>query len=107
MATCKLDVIDLTLGFDSYKIDFSVSQDVSALVIVSLNMLIVIIFVYFIFVLDRKQHDFAEVYKDYSIQMDDFTVMVNNLPGKKSYTHQSEEILRMQLWEHFDKILKI
>jgi len=54
MATCKLDAIDLTLGFDSYKIDFSVSQDVSALVIVSLNMLIVIIFVYFIFVLDRK-----------------------------------------------------
>jgi len=67
MATCKIAVFDLTLGWGKDEQKFSISQDMSALIIVALDMLIILIFVFFIFSLDQKQNNFAELYKDYSI----------------------------------------
>ena len=101
VATCGLESVDLHFGKSVMTID----KDFSAAYIVTTDIVCVTIFVLFIFVLQRKQKRFEELYKDYSIQMDDFAVMINNFPHKREYGFSSDK-LRLELWDHCFKVIQ-
>jgi len=102
VATCGFENVEVTIfGKTKFKID----KDFSSLYIVITDIVVVSIFVLFIFILEKKQGRFQELYKDYMIQMDDFTVMITNLPPKRMYGFSSDN-LRLQMWEHLTTVVK-
>lgn len=89
VATCGFENVEITIfGKTKFKID----KDFSSMYIVITDMVVVCIFVLFIFVLEKKQRRYEELYKDYMIQMDDFTVMITNLPPKRMYGYSSDNL---------------
>jgi len=102
VATCAFENVEVTL-FGKTK--FMVDKDFSSMYIVITDIVVVSVFVLFIFILEKKQRRFEELYKDYMIQMDDFTVMITNLPPKRMYGFSSDN-LRLQMWEHLVNVVK-
>lgn len=63
VATCGFESVEINV-FDN---KFNVNKDFSAMYIVISDMSVVMIFVLFVFILERKQKRFEELYKDYMI----------------------------------------
>ena len=59
----------------------------------------------FIYILDNRQNEFIKQYNKQTIEMSDYTIRVKGLPADSAYGDKPE-ILRAQLWTHFEKILK-
>ncbi len=65
LGVCKMEEVDIEIAWGGKVYwAFPVHQDFSALYIVITYMAIVLIYIFFIYILDAKQNRFADFYKD-------------------------------------------
>ena len=70
-----------------------------------IDILAMIMIIAFIFILDSRQNEFIKQYNKQTIEMSDYTIRVKGLPADSEYGDKPD-ILRAQLWTHFERILK-
>ena len=70
MSHCKLETV--TLHFNQLKLSLKKSD--FGIIVVLIDFLVVLVYIWFIYFLDRNQHQFANAYKDKTLQMNDFTI---------------------------------
>jgi len=80
--------------------DKTFKKDNFGILVVLIDVLSIICILIFIYVIGVRQNEFIEAYKADTIQMDDYTIKVKNLPKDGAFDHE-ELILKAKLWEHF------
>lgn len=60
------------------------------LVIVGVEVLIILSFIFFVERLEKTQRNYSDLYQGNSIQMQDFAIRVRNLPVDKEYENDQE-----------------
>ena len=68
--------------------------------VVIIDLISVFIIMVFIKVLDRRQDEFIQQFKDDTVQVSDYTIRVKNMPKTLSYG-DDDQILKAKLWDHF------
>ena len=76
-----------------------------ALTIVFLDMIVVICFLIFIWIMEDSQEAYASQFKDESIEMNDFSIRVKGMPHDYQYDCE-DSILRAHLINHFESVIK-
>ena len=82
-----------------------IQKDSFGIFVVIIDLLVIITILLFIYILDARQNEYIKVFKDKTIQMDDFAIRVKNLPKDSEYGDK-EDILKAYLWSHFSDLLK-
>ena len=86
-------------------IGITIKKNSFGLFIVITDILAVIMIIAFIYILDNRQNEFIKQYNKQTIEMSDYTIRVKGLPADSLYGDKPE-ILKAQLWTHFENILK-
>lgn len=97
-ASCKSGMV---------KIPFTkreVSKDMLGSLVVLVDIVAVIIILLFIYILEMRQEEFIEAFKESTIQMDDYTLKVKNFPNDEEFLNE-EYLLKAQIWDHMEKVL--
>jgi hypothetical protein len=68
-------------------------------------MLVVLILIFFINFLERRQNEYTKVAKDETIEMDDFGVRLGNMPHDKLFGG-SFQLFKAQLWTQMCDLMK-
>lgn len=90
-AYCISDLVTIPyIGTDITKESFGIF-------VVFIDFAVVFILMAFIFVIDARQKEFIKLFKQKTIEMNDFTVRVKNLPSDGEYGAK-EHILKAYLW---------
>ena len=97
-ATCDPGDLNVPL------LNIPIPKDVFGICLVLVDFLVVVLIICFINVLDLRQKQFIEQYKNQTMEMSDYTIRVKNLPNDIEYDGR-EEILQAHLWSHFTSIL--
>lgn len=97
-AVCISDQI--TIPYTSY----TLAKSSFGLFVVVIDFAVILTIIIFIYIVEARQQDFIKAFKSNTIQMNDFTIRVKNLPRDEIYGGK-EEILRAMLWDHFTKLL--
>ena len=84
--------------------DYSMDRGKFGILVVFIDMLVIIAVIIYIYVLQERQKEFIDQFNQQVIEMSDFAIRVKNLPTNLKYD-DNENILRAQLWRHFQKIL--
>jgi hypothetical protein len=58
----------------------------------------------YIYILDSRQKEYIEQYKQDTIMMDDYSIKVKNMPNDDEYG-DDEDVLRAKLWSHFERVV--
>lgn len=82
-----------------------ISKEELGMMVVFVDMVVVVVFLIFLEVAENGQKDYVEQFKDETIEMDDFSLRVKNLP-KDSYYGGEPDHLKAYLHEHFEAIVK-
>lgn len=77
-----------------------ITKDGFAGVVVFIDFLIVLSMVVFAVVLEKSQKEYVKTFKNQTIEMTDFTIMVRRLPFDKEYGGNPEH-LKIYLIAHF------
>ena len=93
LAKCQQKEVELKLGTSSYVL---LKEDFGILVIL-LDFVIVIVFLLYILIIDQKQQEFIDEFKDQTIEMDDFAVEFDAIPNNKFFNNNLH-VLRAYLW---------
>lgn len=88
----------MTLGNSTWK------KDSFGIFVVFIDFIVVVIILIYISMLSRKQKEFIKVFKDETMQMDDFSIRIKNLPLDGEFENR-EDILKAHLWTHLENIL--
>lgn len=83
----------------------SFSKQTLGLIIVGIEVLILLSVLFFVERLEKTQQDYTELFRGNSIEMQDFTIRVQNLPIDKEYENDPE-VLQAFLCMHFQEIVK-
>jgi hypothetical protein len=73
--------------------------------VVTVDIIVVILFLIYIEILEFSQKSYVDEFKDQTIEMTDFTIRVKNLPEDIDYGGDTED-LKAYLMEHFGKIIR-
>ena len=73
-AMCHSDTIDVPF------VDYEISKDSFGLMVVVIDILCVMVILASITIIGRRQQEFIDAFKDDTIQMDDYTIKVKQLP---------------------------
>ena len=84
--------------------DTVIARENLGYLIASIDMLVVISFLIFIQVIESSQKAYAKKFKDQTIEMDDFTLRIKNLPVDTDYANDQHQ-LRGYLMHHFEKVI--
>jgi len=80
------------------------NRDNMVFLIIATDIIVVISFMIFIEFLDFQQNHFSKEFADQTIEMNDFTIRIENMPGFEY--HQGDEIvLKMKLWCHINYVI--
>lgn len=106
VATCKLDSVDVSVGFrgEIYAAR-TIKKGHFSVFLVLLDFLIVLLLIWFYNRLDEQQKAFHEKFETETIEMTDFTIMLENLPAD-AFFHGDENIMRARLWNQIENILQ-
>jgi hypothetical protein len=80
------------------------TKDQFGVFVVLIDLVGVAAIIGFIFCFSSKQNKFIKAYKASTVEMDDFTVQIHNLPADARYDNK-DEVLKARLWGHFDSLL--
>ena len=72
--------------------------------IIATDFVVIVSYIIFIEVLNYQQNHFYEEFAHHTIEMNDFSVRIENLPGL-NYHEGDETILKMKLWCHVNNII--
>ena len=75
------------------------------MMIVLVDMIVVVCFLIFIWIMEDSQEAYANQFKDESIEMNDFSIRVKGMPHDNQYGCE-DSILRAYLIHHFESIIK-
>lgn len=76
-----------------------------ALTIVFVDMIVVVCFLIFIWIMEDSQESYANQFKDESIEMNDFSIRVKGMPYDYQYDCE-DSTLRAYLINHFESVIK-
>jgi hypothetical protein len=82
-----------------------ISKEELGMMVVFIDMIIVVCFLIFLEVAENGQKDYVTKFKDQTIEMDDFSIRVKNLP-KDAHFGGEPDHLKAYLMEHFEGIIK-
>lgn len=105
VAECRTNEVDVSVSYDDqYNYQRTVTKDEFTVLVVAIDVLVVILYIIFYNRLEEQQIQFVEKFEGDTIQMTDFTVMLENLPPDKFF-NGDEDVMRMYLWQHCETIL--
>ena len=84
--------------------NFSMDRGNFGIIVVFIDMLVILAVMIYIHILRERQKEYIAQFNQQVIEMSDFAIRVKNLPTNFKYD-DNENILRAQLWRHFQKIL--
>ena len=84
---------------------FSMSRDNLVFLILATDIIVVISFMIFIDFINYQQNHFSKKFAYQTIEMNDFSVRIENLPGF-DYHFGDETILKMKLWCHINNVVQ-
>ena len=99
LAKCEMQEVTLKLKDWEYtmpKSDFGLG-------VVLIDILVVLILIFFAYFLDARQRQYTNLFKDETIEMDDFGVRFENMPQDKEFGG-SQIALKAYIW---DKLLDV
>lgn len=82
-----------------------ITKNDMALYVVFIDMVVVVCFLIFIWIIEDSQESYANQFKDESIEMNDFAIRVKGMPHDNKYG-SSDNTLRCYLMQHFESIIK-
>lgn len=71
---------------------------------VFIDLITVISICLFIYILNARQEEFIDAFKDSTIQMDDYALKFKGFPHDKEFAGK-EHLLKARLWEHLEKVM--
>ena len=99
-ANCKLDTVSLKIS----DMNLSMNKSDFGILVILIDFIVVLIYIWFIFFLDRKQNEYSTVFKDQTIEMNDYTIEFRNIPND-SFFQGKEQILRAILWDKLEAVM--
>ena len=81
------------------------NRDNIVFLIIATDILVVLCYMIFIEFLDFQQNHFLEEFADQTIEMNDFSVRIENMPGFE-YHRGDETTLKMKLWCHINFVIQ-
>lgn len=91
---------EIAVPFTKYKF----KKENFGLFVVLIDFLVIICIILFIWIISMRQREFVDAFKDDTIQIDDYTIKVKNLPKDVDFDYD-ELILKAKLHDHFTKML--
>lgn len=101
IATCEQHSIKYKFG----STEFMISKNDLGLIVVLSDMLVVVILIFFVNFLERRQNEYTLMAKDETIEMDDFGVRLSNMPRDKLFGG-SFQLFKAQLWSQMTDLMK-
>jgi hypothetical protein len=99
LATCEIEKI-----YNPYT-GSEIRKDEFGFIVVCFDLLVCIAFFAFIYCLSNRQKRYVNQFRDQTIEMNDFSMSIGNLPLDLNYGDK-EEVLRAHLTHHFESLLK-
>ena len=80
------------------------NRDNLVFIIIATDIAVIISYIIFIEFLNYQQDHFYEEFAQQTIEMNDFSVRIENLPGFQ-YHEGDENVLKMKLWCHINYVI--
>ena len=97
IAGCKQDTVRINLSDDFEK---EVNKNDFGVFVVLWDFLVIIILVWFVNFLNKRQMEYSKKFEDETIEMTDFCMRFGNLP-KNKFFKGNQKVLKTILWDKF------
>ena len=109
MIFARCDDLDIPNPF----MDEPLTKDQLGYIIVVVDIFVILTMFLFIYLIERGQANFVEVFNSNTITPEDFTIRVKGIPDESLYAgsskeqiHNRDETLKTLLFKHFEEVIK-
>jgi len=76
------------------------------LMVVIIDFIVILFFIYFVYFLNKKQDEYIELFQTQTIEMDDFTLELSNMPLKTEKNCYNQELaLKALIWQQMQDLM--
>lgn len=109
MVFARCDDLDIPNPF----MDEPLTKDDLGYIIVVVDIFVILTMFLYIYLLERGQANFVEIFNQNTITPEDFTIKVKGIPDESKYAGSSklqkkcrDETLKALLYKHFEEVIK-